>query len=233
MGLARKRGWSVEERRVRPEELVQASEVFLCGTAAEIVPVGSVDGHHYQPGPVARTLMADFQKLVREPDCEDFGNPRTWRRRRRLSRLDRSPALAICFDDVRGVSGFRQGSRAETVDGAEPFEPDPGHAGEGTGVHRLAKSSIIVIGAGVAGLSCALELAERGLTVDVVERAGTLGAASCSWMAGGMLAPWCERATTEPEVLSLGPSVDRLVGAALCRNGAQRQHRRRPGARSA
>ncbi len=73
MGLARKRGWTVEERTVRPEELAKASEVFLSGTAAEIVPVGSIDGHHYQAGPVARTLMADFQKLVREPDSEGFG----------------------------------------------------------------------------------------------------------------------------------------------------------------
>src|SRR6476620_3401682 len=73
MALARKRGWAVEERTVRPEELAKASEVFLSGTAAEIVPVGSIDGHHYQAGPVARTLMADFQKLVREPDSEGFG----------------------------------------------------------------------------------------------------------------------------------------------------------------
>jgi branched-chain amino acid aminotransferase len=58
---------------VRPQELATASEVFLCATAAEIVPVGSIDGHHYQAGPVARALMADFQKLVREPDCEGFG----------------------------------------------------------------------------------------------------------------------------------------------------------------
>src|SRR4029453_16868888 len=73
MAMARKRGWSVEERSVKPQELGVASEVFLCGTAAEIVPVGSVDGHHYQAGPVARALMADFQKLVREPGCEGFG----------------------------------------------------------------------------------------------------------------------------------------------------------------
>ena len=73
MALARKRGWAVEERTLRPEELAKASEVFLCGTAAEIVPVGSIDGHHYQAGPVARALMADFQKLVREPDSEGFG----------------------------------------------------------------------------------------------------------------------------------------------------------------
>jgi len=73
MGMARTRGWTVEERDVMPEELVQASEVFLCGSAAEIVPVGSIDQHHFQAGPVAKTLMADFQKLVRAPDCEGFG----------------------------------------------------------------------------------------------------------------------------------------------------------------
>jgi branched-chain amino acid aminotransferase len=73
MALARARGWTVEERAVHPDELAQASEVFLCGTAAEIVPVGSVDRHRYQVGPIARALMADFQKLVRQPDCEGFG----------------------------------------------------------------------------------------------------------------------------------------------------------------
>jgi branched-chain amino acid aminotransferase len=73
MGMAKKRGWAVEERDVMPEELGDASEVFLCGSAAEIVPVGSIDQHHYQAGPVAKTLMADFQKLVREPDSEGFG----------------------------------------------------------------------------------------------------------------------------------------------------------------
>jgi glycine oxidase len=68
----------------------------------------------------------------------------------------------------------------------------------------LAKSSVIVIGAGVAGLSCALELAERGVGVEIVERGRALGDGNCSWMAGGMLAPWCERATTEPEVATWG-----------------------------
>jgi glycine oxidase len=72
----------------------------------------------------------------------------------------------------------------------------------------LAKPTIIVIGAGVAGLTCALELADRGLAVEVVERGRTMGEGSCSWMAGGMLAPWCERATTEPEVADWGaPSI--------------------------
>jgi branched-chain amino acid aminotransferase len=73
MGLAGKRGWSVEERAVMPEELDEASEVFLCGSAAEIVPVGAIDERRYQVGPMTRSLMEDYQKLVRQPDSEGFG----------------------------------------------------------------------------------------------------------------------------------------------------------------
>jgi len=73
MGMAQKRGWSVDERSVMPEELADASEVFLCGTAAEIVPVGSIDERRYQVGPITRTLMEDYAKLVRQPDSEGFG----------------------------------------------------------------------------------------------------------------------------------------------------------------
>ncbi len=70
-------------------------------------------------------------------------------------------------------------------------------------------NTIIVVGAGVAGLVSAVELAERGLSVEVIERGPSLGAQSCSWKAGGMLAPWCERATTEAIVADLGgPSID-------------------------
>ena len=61
-----------------------------------------------------------------------------------------------------------------------------------------------VIGAGVAGLACALELAERGAAVEVLDRGEALGASSCSWYAGGMLAPWCELETAEPLVAKLG-----------------------------
>ena len=62
----------------------------------------------------------------------------------------------------------------------------------------------IVLGAGVAGLACAVELAERGVDVEVLERGERLGAGCCSWYAGGMLAPWCERESAEPLVAALG-----------------------------
>lgn len=61
-----------------------------------------------------------------------------------------------------------------------------------------------VVGAGVAGLACAVELAERGLKVEVRERSRRLGSDCCSWYAGGMLAPWCERQSAEPLITELG-----------------------------
>lgn len=63
---------------------------------------------------------------------------------------------------------------------------------------------VTVIGAGVAGLACAVELAERGAAVEVLECGPHLGASCCSWFAGGMLAPWCELARAERLVATLG-----------------------------
>ncbi len=51
---------------------------------------------------------------------------------------------------------------------------------------------VSIIGAGVAGMTCAVEFAERGISTEVFERAGAFGPHNCSWYAGGMLAPWCE-----------------------------------------
>src|SRR5882757_2971158 len=73
IGMAKRRGWAVDERAVMPEELADANEVFLCGTAAEIVPVGAIDERRYQVGPMTRALVDDYARLVRQPDCEGFG----------------------------------------------------------------------------------------------------------------------------------------------------------------
>ncbi len=63
---------------------------------------------------------------------------------------------------------------------------------------------VTVIGAGVVGLTSALELAERGVTVEVIDQSSELGTESSSWYAGGMLAPWCELESAEPLVAKLG-----------------------------
>jgi glycine oxidase len=63
---------------------------------------------------------------------------------------------------------------------------------------------VSVIGAGVAGLTCALELAERGVAVEVLERGAAAGIGGCSWFAGGMLAPWCELESCGALIARLG-----------------------------
>ncbi|MEP3524223.1 MAG: FAD-dependent oxidoreductase [Hyphomicrobiales bacterium] len=64
--------------------------------------------------------------------------------------------------------------------------------------------SIKIIGAGVAGLTLAAELVEYGCAVSVYDKGDHIGASSCSWYAGGMLAPWCERESAEEPVARLG-----------------------------
>jgi glycine oxidase len=63
---------------------------------------------------------------------------------------------------------------------------------------------VTVRGAGVAGLACAVELAERGASVELLENAAALPGAGCSWFAGGMLAPWCELESSAPLIARLG-----------------------------
>ena len=59
---------------------------------------------------------------------------------------------------------------------------------------------ILVRGAGVAGLVSAVSLAERGAHVTLSEIGDRVGAGA-SWMAGGMLAPWCE-AESAPDIIT-------------------------------
>jgi glycine oxidase len=56
---------------------------------------------------------------------------------------------------------------------------------------KTAFPDISIIGAGVAGLTTALELRIRGANVSIFERNGEIGG-NASWQAAGMLAPWCE-----------------------------------------
>ncbi len=63
---------------------------------------------------------------------------------------------------------------------------------------------ITIVGGGVAGLSVARAVTDRGANVRVIDRAAGLGPHACSWWAGGMLAPFCEGETAEEPVVRLG-----------------------------
>ncbi len=77
-------GFNVTERDVTRTELVMADEVFMTGTAAELVPVREIDDHTIgQPGPITRQLQEKFEAALhgKAPEYErwlDFvaaGNP--------------------------------------------------------------------------------------------------------------------------------------------------------------
>ncbi|MDP6567267.1 MAG: branched-chain amino acid aminotransferase [Alphaproteobacteria bacterium] len=63
--LARLRGIEVIDRAIMPEEMADATECFLTGTAAEVTPVGVIDEYTFTPGQVTEQLIGDFESLVR------------------------------------------------------------------------------------------------------------------------------------------------------------------------
>ena len=68
MDLARTAGIECREATLTRHDLYTADEVFITGTAAEVVPVVEIDGRKIGdgvPGPVTKRLSADFHALVR------------------------------------------------------------------------------------------------------------------------------------------------------------------------
>jgi branched-chain amino acid aminotransferase len=62
--LAKRRGYTVIERAIMPEELAKAQEVFLTGTAAEVTPVRQIGEYTFTPADVCKALVADYDKEV-------------------------------------------------------------------------------------------------------------------------------------------------------------------------
>ncbi|MER7467494.1 branched-chain amino acid aminotransferase [Streptomyces sp. NPDC097981] len=65
IALAAGLGIEVVERRIRPDELEAAEEVFLTGTAYEVQPVSGIDERTYQVGKVTSELADAYARLVR------------------------------------------------------------------------------------------------------------------------------------------------------------------------
>ena len=56
------------EEMFTPAEMYTADEAFLTGTAAEVIPVSSLDGRPIgkgKPGPITVKLMKNFHRLTR------------------------------------------------------------------------------------------------------------------------------------------------------------------------
>lgn len=66
--LAQEQSIPLEECQTTTDELKQADEVFLTGTAAEVTAVGKIDDTTYTVGPITRQLREAYEALVRQPD---------------------------------------------------------------------------------------------------------------------------------------------------------------------
>ncbi len=65
--LAKRRGIEVIERVIMPDELANATQVFLTGTAAEVTPVSAIDDHTYTVGEITQQMIEDYDKEVGKP----------------------------------------------------------------------------------------------------------------------------------------------------------------------
>src|SRR5271154_145368 len=64
IGLARKRGIEVIERRILPDELTSFSECFITGTAAEVTAVSEIANWTFTPSRITAQLMRDYTDTV-------------------------------------------------------------------------------------------------------------------------------------------------------------------------
>ena len=70
MSIARRHQMKVVERVMMPDEMANASEVFLAGTAAEVTPVRQIGPYNFTPGRITETLLTDYEQLVRKSPSE-------------------------------------------------------------------------------------------------------------------------------------------------------------------
>lgn len=62
--LARRNGYTVTERHMKPEELSNFDECFLTGTAAEVTPVSEIGEYRFKPAEACRTLIDAYTAEV-------------------------------------------------------------------------------------------------------------------------------------------------------------------------
>lgn len=66
IGMVKNMGYEVVERHIMPDDLAQAKECFLTGTAAEVTPVSQIGDHNMNPGSHCRNIVEHFAELVRQ-----------------------------------------------------------------------------------------------------------------------------------------------------------------------
>ena len=63
--LLKKKGVSVIERHIMPDELEGFEQCWLTGTAAEVTPVGQIGDYNFEVGALTKEISESYDKLVR------------------------------------------------------------------------------------------------------------------------------------------------------------------------
>jgi branched-chain amino acid aminotransferase len=66
--IARDQGTPVHETSLNRADLYTADELFLTGSATEIIPICEVDGRVYEPGPITQELQQRYSEICRGRD---------------------------------------------------------------------------------------------------------------------------------------------------------------------
>ena len=66
--LAREHNIPVEEVHISPQQLHEADEVFVTGTAAEVTAVGKIDDTIHKVGPLTKQIRAAYEAHVRQKE---------------------------------------------------------------------------------------------------------------------------------------------------------------------
>ncbi len=68
MHVARDLGMSIQESSLTRADLYTAEEVFLTGSATEVIPIREIDGRMFEPGPITQTLQQKYADICRGRD---------------------------------------------------------------------------------------------------------------------------------------------------------------------
>jgi branched-chain amino acid aminotransferase len=61
---------SLEEVRIMPDELLEADEIFITGTAVEVTPIGRIDDAQFNVGPITQQMMAAYTARTHAHETE-------------------------------------------------------------------------------------------------------------------------------------------------------------------
>jgi branched-chain amino acid aminotransferase len=68
MQIAADLGMPLSERSMTRADLYTAEELFLTGSATEVIPIREVDGRMFEPGPITQTLQQRYADICRGKD---------------------------------------------------------------------------------------------------------------------------------------------------------------------